>query len=175
MNKRHSEKGFTLIEVLITIGIMGAIMGVMSMTIIMFLIAGPESNDRTVAIRQVQNAGYWISRDVTGAGTITVDGDPATPEFITLTIPLSSSDNETVLYEFEDMAGGLKKLVRTNQDSGNQILIAEYIYYDPNGDPGNSTKVISYVSPVLKLQITSVSGGATIIKEYEATQRVPSG
>ncbi len=175
MNKKYCESGFTLMEVLITLSILGAIMGVMSMTIIMFFKAGPESNDRTIALRQVQNAGYWISRDVTGASTVAVDGDPVTPEFITLTIPVSSVDNKTVVYDLENMAGGLKRLVRTDQTSGNQILIAEYIYYDPNGDPDNSTKIVTYVSPVLKLQITAVSGGATIIKEYEATQRVPSG
>ena len=119
MEKKNNEKGFTLIELLITVGILGAIMGVMAMTVMMFLRVGPESNDRAIALRQVQNAGYWITRDVTTAGTIVVDTDPATPEFMTLTIPVSTTDNNTVIYDLEDMTGGFKKLVRTDQDNGN--------------------------------------------------------
>ena len=91
MKKVAYEKGFTLIELLVTIGILGAIAGVMAMTVGMFLKVGPESNDRAIALRQVQNAGYWIIRDVTGAGTVVVDDDPTTPEFITLNIPVSTT------------------------------------------------------------------------------------
>jgi len=149
-------------------------MGVMSMTIIMFLKVGPESNDRALVLRHVQNAGYWIARDVTGAGSIVVDGDPATPVFMTLNIPTSATDNKTVIYDLEDMDGGMKKLMRTDQDTGNTTLIAEYIYYDPVGDPDNTTKVITYVSPLLKVQIAATSGGTTVIRKYESTQRVPS-
>ena len=173
MKKVAYEKGFTLIELLVTIGILGAIAGVMAMTVGMFLKVGPESNDRAIALRQVQNAGYWIIRDVTGAGTVVVDDDPTTPEFITLNIPVSTTDNKTVVYDLENMMDDYKKLLRTDHDSGKQILIAEYLYCDPSGDPDN-TKVIDYSSPLLKIQITAESGNARVKRKYEVTQRVPS-
>jgi prepilin-type N-terminal cleavage/methylation domain-containing protein len=175
MKIKLGENGFTLFELLITLSILGAITGVMAMTIMIFMKVGPESNDRAIALRQVQNAGYWISRDVLEAGNIIVDEDPGTTEFMTLNIRTSITDNKTVVYDLGDMAGGLKKLMRTDQDTGNQILVAEYLYYDPVGDPDNSTDVSTYVSPSFKIQIAAISGDAMVIREYEATQRVPQG
>ena len=172
---KNRQNGFSSIEVLIAIAIISLISGTAAAAIYQTFEGTHRSNSHTTCIYQVQNAGYWISRDVLEAGTIAIDSNPATTLFMTLTIPVSGSDSKVVVYDLEDTAEGLKKLLRTDQDTGNQILIAEYLYYDPTGDPDNSTQVIEYVSPMLKLQITATSGDAMVTRKYEATQRVPSG
>ena len=175
-----NERGFTLIEVLVTVAILGAIMGVMTAAVIMIMKVSPQNNNWAIALRQVQNAGYWISRDVQMSDNLTFDGDPATPEFLTLYLPVMS-DNQTIVYQtlvyqLEDVSGAMKTLMRTDQDSGWQILIAENIYYDPDGDPYDSTKVIDYNSDnqTLEVRMTAISGDTMGTRQYEAKQRVPA-
>ncbi len=83
MKLKRNQKGFTLIEVLVVVGILGAIMGVMAMTVVTIMIISPKSNDWVIALRQVQNAGYWISRDAQRAQNI--DDDVTAPNFLILT------------------------------------------------------------------------------------------
>ncbi len=173
----RGEKGFTLIEVITIVAILGAIMGVVSMTIIMVMKISPQNNDWAVALRQVQNAGYWISRDVMMAQSVNV----TTLEFLTLEWVILDDDgnsaNCTVTYQFEDMSDGMKRLIRQKQvgdEPEEQILIAENIYYDPDGDPSNSTKVIDYESPTLTVKMTATCGETTVSRQYETTQRVPT-
>jgi prepilin-type N-terminal cleavage/methylation domain-containing protein len=60
---KRGEKGFTLIEVAVVVFIMALIASGATMTIAQVLGITKDSNNRTTAIRQVQSAGYWISRD----------------------------------------------------------------------------------------------------------------
>lgn len=162
-------------EMLIVLGIMGAIGGVMALTTATIVRITPQSNDQMIALRQVQNAGYWISRDVQMAQTI--DSAPATGEFLKLTLKVVGDADITVIYKLAGMSS-LKQLMRTSEREGviiSTMLVAEDIYYDPDGDPGNSTKIINedLQTPPLSIRITAKSGDAMVIKKYEATQRVP--
>ena len=173
----RSEKGFTLIEMITVVAILGVIMGVMSMTVGMIPKVSGKSNDQAVALRQVQNAGYWISRDAQRAQNIYDDVLP--PDFLTFTWTewdYEDVNGESILhmgtYVLEDMPGGAKKLVRrhwTDDLLDEQLLISEYIDYNP-GD-GVSTEVISYDSPILKVRITATFGEVTVSREYEASRR----
>jgi prepilin-type N-terminal cleavage/methylation domain-containing protein len=170
MKQRKSEKGFTLIELVVGIGIAAVVVGAAAATIITMTRLSPSSTEWAVSLQQVQNAGYWISRDIQmSQGDITVgDGNPT---FLTITQPTTPTTSATITYQFEDMSDGLKRLMRNDQvQSG---LIAEYIYYDPAGDPDHSTRVISDQNPVT-LQITATMGDSTVTRQYEAMQRVPA-
>lgn len=177
---KTNEKGFTLIELLITIAIVAAISGALAMTVITLIQISPQSRDWNIALRQVQNAGYWISRDVQmSKGDITVDtGDP----FLSFTIPTGPDTNNTVEYRFEDMSDSLKRLVRVDLASSQQIMIAEYIYYNL-GEPDKSTCVTDNNSQCivtgsqrekLAVRIAATYGNATVKRRYETTQRIPA-
>ena len=177
MKLTGNQRGFTLIELLVVIGIMGAISGVMSMTVIMIMKVAPESNNQAVVLSQVQNAGYWISRDVQRAQNI--DIDVTDPNFLILTWTdwdYSGGESSTwhvVTYSLEE-PDTVKKLMRRYQDNvgtDEQILIAQDIYYDPVGDPTGSTQIIAYDSPTLTLRITATSSGKTATRVYEASRR----
>ena len=94
-----ARPGFTLIEVLVTVGILGAIMGVLSMTVISIMIITPRTNDWAIALRQVQNAGYWVSRDVLMAQTVTPQ--PASGVLLTLEWDDSDGTHYEVDYVFD--------------------------------------------------------------------------
>lgn len=183
------QKGFTLVELLVAMGILGAIMATLSMSVITVRSVSPWSQDWSVALERTQNAGYWISRDVQMARDITVDTDPATELFLTLTIPEWDGVavvDRTVTYLLRDMSGGMKKLLRSYQ-SGQPILISDYIYYNP-ADLNHSTWVLNYQTAdedlpyyrVLTFRIAVKIDATTLYekvveytKEYEAQQRVP--
>ena len=158
----RNEKGFTLLELLVAITILGAIAGVMSMSVITVMKVTPRSNNWAIALRQVQNAGYWISRDVQTSQNITV-GTGST--FLTLIVPQdpNPANDKTVVYRFENVSGE-QWLTRT-ETPGGTIMIAEYI--------SNNTTVTATDNRTLAFTIEATSGGTTVTRQYKAAQRVP--
>ena len=170
---KRDQRGFTLIELLVVMVIAALMVGAASMTTFQVTNVTQRSNDHTTAVRQVQNTGYWISRDALMAEQVIVDSDPETADFLTVLWTewdknkQDHSISHLVTYSFEDIAGGIAKLKRTHWSSAGaneQTLVAEYIYYNPD-DPDDTTKV-SYQSPVLTMQITASLGEAKETKEY---------
>ena len=171
---KRGEKGFTLIEVAVVVFIMALIASGATMTIAQVLGITKDSNNRTTAIRQVQSAGYWISQDSLMAQSVTTVDDPETlePEFITLSwTAWENSDVHKVVYTFEDMPTGLKKLKR------------QHLVYDINGlEIENDMMYIaqniidsasfSVEDGVWILSIGARSGTKTENREYEIIPRV---
>ena len=177
MKLKTTEKGFTLLELLVALSIAAFVTAAASMTIITMMRLTPKTNNWAIALRQVQNTGYWISRDVLSSQG-EIDDNPPPPEFLRLTLPQPPPAlAKTIVYQFEDMSGELKRLMRDDdQTPGQSIMIAEYIYYDPVNDPDDSTQVTEYVSDnrTLTVRIAAViSGDEKVIRQYDATQRVP--
>jgi prepilin-type N-terminal cleavage/methylation domain-containing protein len=176
INTADAQRGFTLIELLIVCAILAAIMLPLSMTTITIMRVSPLSRDWSVALAQAQNAGYWISRDVQMSQSM--NEAPSSPQFLTLTIPEWDEDSGTVvssevIYQL-DGSGELRSLVRS-YNGGQPILISRDIYYDPLGDPDQSTAVISTSdNRTLTFRITAAtSDRVKVIKEYKAKQIVP--
>jgi prepilin-type N-terminal cleavage/methylation domain-containing protein len=69
------DMGFTLIELVMAMAI-GAIISVAVVASIAQALNGSSrSSNHMVAVRQVQNAGYWVSRDAAMAQTTATDPD----------------------------------------------------------------------------------------------------
>ncbi|MBN2463352.1 MAG: prepilin-type N-terminal cleavage/methylation domain-containing protein [Dehalococcoidia bacterium] len=173
MKLKSGEKGFTLIELVVGLSIAGFVVGAASMATITMMRLTPQSNNWAIALRQVQNAGHWISRDVQmSRGEILID--PDTDIFLTLTLPQDQDpDNDiTVNYQFQDI-NGVQWLVRS-ASTGEQTVIAidisdtdaDYVD-DPDDQFGG----------MLTFTITATSGTTantteTVTREYEAMQRL---
>jgi len=170
MKLKTGEKGFTLIELLVAIGIAVFVVGAASMTIITMMRLTPKANNWAIALRQVQNAGYWISRDVqTSQGNIDIYPDADT--FLTLTVPEWDSDlgevvNKEIVYQFETLSGQ-RWLTRTDS-TGGQTAIAQYISEPIQYDPLDPDKPYT-----LTFTIIATSGNVPVTRQYEAMQRVP--
>ena len=172
---KRSEQGFTLVELLVVLAVVALIGSAATMTTFQVLTATKRSNDHMTAIRQAQNAGYWISHDAQMAQVISAGDDPATAdivEFITLNwANWENGEEHTVVYTFDDMAGGLNKLNRTHWiDDGisEQSLVAEYIDAD-------SSSFDEQEDGRWKLTIQASPGTATETREYEVDPRVNTG
>ena len=167
---KRDQRGFTLIELLVAMAIIALIGGAATTTTFQVLASTKRSNDHMTAIRQVQNAGYWISNDVQMAQGVDTDDVPETPEleFITLTwTNWVDGEVHEVIYAFHDMADGLKKLKRTHWTDGvegGQTLVAEYI--------DSAASFFEQEDGIWKLTIQASPGTATETREYEVTPRI---
>ena len=152
----RGEKGFTLIEVLVVVGILGAIMGVMAMTIMTIMIVSPKSNDQVIALRQVQNAGYWISRDVLMAKEVST-----TETGVFLAIDWDGS-GYNINYVFDDDG----ELRRELNGASPGALIAEYIV-----GVGTDTTFVPDSDNKYTLTVKASHGDADVTRVYEVSPR----
>ena len=95
-----SERGVTLIELAIAIGITGSIMAGVSNGIFQLITINADNNAHMVAIKQVENALHWIGRDAQMAQTVETTTDPD-PNVDTFPITLRWTDWDNVDNEIE--------------------------------------------------------------------------
>jgi len=158
MKLKGNQKGFTLIEVLVTVGVLGAIMGVLSMTVISIMIITPRTNDWAIALRQVQNAGYWISRDVLMSENVIVD-EPG------VFVALEWNDGGGTHYEVDYVFNG-DELRRQLNGASPGILIAQHIV-----EVDTSFEEDAVVDDKYNLTVKASCGEAEVERVYQVTPR----
>ncbi len=169
------EKGFTLTELLVSLSI-ATMVGASALLVIFQVSHGTErNNDRMTAVRQVENAGYWIGRDTQKARSVSAD-NVTLPDFLVLNWTEWDTDGDPVYYSakyfFEDVNDNIGKLKRSYWSStgiNEQTLIAQYIFFDSANE--TYTSRVSYDSPVLSLKLTSSYDGIMESRQYEIVRR----
>lgn len=138
--KLQNEQGFTMIEMVVVIAIGSLVMLVAAAALMQVAARSAPISDHTIAVHQLQNAGYWVSSDALKAQSVMLD-DPETAEvteFLTLrwVEDWGSGSSIRVAYTLEEVPGGLNELWRheqlydeQNNPVGNETLslIAQYI------------------------------------------------
>ncbi len=169
------ERGYTLIELLVAITIMSLASTAAGAAIFQIFRGTERNNDHMTVVSQVQNAGYWISRDAQMAQSVTTD-NLTLPDFLILDWTEWDAAGDPIYhsatYFFEDLTDGIGKLKRNHWSSAGaseQTLVAQYIYYDPN-DVDDTSKA-GYQSPVLTVQLTALFEEALETREYKIKHR----
>ena len=162
----NGSKGTTLVEILVVVAIVGAIMGAMSMTVNTLLINYNTNRTETILVRQVENAGYWISRDIQEAVPNTIDLNPGGSGFISLECynwnPNANGglgaweDNQQIDYTVEE--GVMRRVV-----DGISMLIAQYIT-----DIGGATAITVGDNATYTIDITAADRDMYRNGQYEA-------
>lgn len=168
---KGSEKGFTLIEMILVVGIMALVASGATATFFQVAKETERSNEQITAVRQVQNSGYWISRDTHMAQGVELAGGSGFPLTLTWT-DWDSGDKHRVIYTLENMPGGeLKQLQRgysINQGASKIALVAQYI------DPDPSKTKCEFTDGVLTLTVTAtVSLGSQVASETRTYKIIP--
>lgn len=170
------EKGFTLIELLVAITIMVMASGAAGAAIFQICRGTERNSNHMTAVRQVQNAGYWISCDAQMALSVNTTDNMTLPDFLGLSWTEWDAEGDPIYhssrYFFEDLTDGIGKFKRSHWSSAGaseETLVAQYIYYDPD-DTDNTSKV-SYESPVLTVQLTAIFEETQESREYRIKRR----
>ena len=170
------QKGFTLIELMIAIAIGGLIASSVTMTIFQIVDSSGRTSNHMTAIRQVQSAGYWVSRDAQMAQQApAIVEDSGELQSITLDWTDWDGNVYQVIYTLEDMSvGSLKELQRVeDKDTGTgtiteTTIVAEFI--DP--DPANTS--CEYTNGKLTFTVTvQVGAGSAAQIETRIYEVIP--
>jgi prepilin-type N-terminal cleavage/methylation domain-containing protein len=153
-----NEKGFTLIEVLVTILILSTILTVTTAAIIVTMKTTTQNTEWNVNLRQVQNAGNWISHDALMAQVVHTDNPGV---FLNLRWSDWDGNNFNVDYILQD-----NRLMR-QVNGGTAALIAEYI--DPSGTTCTWVGGENQLSVTLKATVHDPNSSYT--KTYEICPR----
>jgi prepilin-type N-terminal cleavage/methylation domain-containing protein len=161
------QHGLTLLELIMGIAISSVVLLAIAVALSQMFIMNGNVKNHTSAIRQVQNAGYWICRDAFGAQTILEDNDPGTSGFINLVWTDWAGIEYQSNYYFDGDDLHREHLVEGAWDS--DIVIAGDI------DPGLTSfeKEGAVYTLTISATVGNFPGPVTEVRTYEILPRSP--
>lgn len=160
---RQREKGFTLIELAVAIGLLGFLVPAMAWTISTVMTHNPSAKDQNTVSQQIQNVGYWISRDIQAAEQVTLTEPNGFP--LTLVVPIDTDENNNYSIEYLFVGDKLKREV---YDSSHTLTAGTWIaeYINVANTIISTEEAYNYV---LMIEVSKGQAGAE--RSYEITQR----
>ena len=128
---KGKEEGLTLVEVLVALPI-AALVAAAATGVIVQVLNAADNSPRMVAMRQVQTAGDWVSRDGVQAQFVNIGAGNGFPLNLTWT---DQDDGEVhqIIYSLPEMppgSGGLKQVEREEKINGAThatTIVGQYI------------------------------------------------
>ncbi len=158
------QRGFTLIELLVALAITGLLASGITMTIFQVLSGNAQSSNQMNVVRQVQNAGYWISRDGQMAQSVELGVSSGFPLVLTWT----EWDGTVNQVTYSITGDELRRSHSVDGGAAVETFVAQYI----DSDAANTN--CAFTGGVLTLKVTaSVTGyrPASETRIYEVTPR----
>lgn len=145
-----NQKGITLLELLMAFAVSGLISGGITMTFYQVVTGGARTSNHMTLVKQVQNAGYWVTRDaqlVQDEPVIVKNGSQL--DYFTLTWTDWNDTVNTVTYT-------LNGTELWRDDGVQQIPVAQFIdpagtdveFNDTNGDDIDDTLIFKVTATI---------------------------
>lgn len=172
---RRGQFGFTLIELLVSLFIMTVAAGGAGLAFYQIARNTGRNTDYLSTVRQVENAGYWISRDAQMALTILTTANLTGNDFVSFNWTEWDQDGNPLYYSanytFINLVNGLGSLQRTYGGGGNSVevtVVAQNLFYSPGEATSSNT---SYSAPDLTLRLTSIYKDFTETRQFTVKHR----
>jgi prepilin-type N-terminal cleavage/methylation domain len=162
-----NQKGFTLIEILIATVLTGVVVAAATASIIQ-LFQSTSTSAHMAAIRQVQTAGYWISKDGLQAQIITATDPNVDPAGFPLNLKWTDWEgvSHNITYTLEP-TGDLYKLQRSSNVSTN-MTAAQHL----TGHTACAWNVSAGILTLfVKAEVAGARGPQTETRTYEIKPR----
>jgi prepilin-type N-terminal cleavage/methylation domain-containing protein len=157
----RKQNGFTLIEMIIAIAITGILgLGIATFTVQTFT-ETKRSSVYTDKIMQMENAGYWVSRDVQMSQNVTPGLNAGFP----LQLNWTDENDDAYQVTYSLTGGQISRSLVINDDPPLSIPIAQSI------DPAPALTYFSYADGLLTFNVSATLGTWTASRTYQIKQR----
>lgn len=165
---RSSRRAFTLVELIVSTGLLGMVMVSMVSTFIVFASGSSGVAAYTQMSRQSRKALEYFARDIRSAGDVT----SASQYDLIIDVPQDDYyDGGTVQYTFDEDFGIFSRVVRDKLDvvSSNEILLDgveqfTFGFFDPLGQP------LDHDTESLLLSVKSVQVDAEMLRSISRSE-----
>jgi prepilin-type N-terminal cleavage/methylation domain-containing protein len=167
---KKGQKGFSLVELVIVVALAGLVGAAITATAFQVFTFSTRLSNQMTAVRQVQQAGFWVSPDVMMAKNVTPGGCPDC--LLTLNWTDGANNEHGVIYRLVSMSpGGLTRLQRehyigTPLALDSTTTVAEYIH------PYQTSFVQVPGGGAYYFNVTATVGEQTETRVYEVKPRV---
>lgn len=164
---KQRQRGFTLIEMMVVLGVVGAVVVALMMVTTTLLLNYKQPSTLHTLLQQVQNAGFPMTRDIQMSSNATLSDPDGFPATITIPVDQDTNNDYTVDYLFD--GDTLKR--RQFDSSGNltaETIIARYVDTD-------NTTFESFGDPLeglYKFTVQVSKDEETLSASYEARRRL---
>ena len=149
--QKERQRGFTLIELIVVVALMGLIgLGASAVTF-QVMNQGEKNSNYVAASRETNNVMYWISRDAQMAQTVQTTGQSGFP----LTLSWTNWDNSQHVAVYSITGDQLKRSYSINGAASTITLVGQYI----STATGKTT--CQFADKVLSLKVTATIGSGT--------------
>jgi len=162
----RGHDGYTLIELLAIVAILGAIAALLAMTVNMALKITTTDTAQNILLSQVHQAASWISKDIKSADNITTGSGTVLCSLKRYV--WNQADNMTTTTTVDYVVSGTNLLRKKDGNSG--TIVAQFIQY-PNADTSFTADPSSANAYLLKLK--AVYGKSSYIQLFRIYQRLP--
>ena len=139
------QMGFTLIEMLVVLALIGLITGGITAAIMQVLTINTHASNHMIAVRQVQQAGKEVSKDTLQAQPNKINDNPSGGKFLALNWTDWEGLENEVVYTIEDGELRRSHTVNGTVQTTARPVVAEYIDSDQTSCSWNNvTRVLTF-------------------------------
>jgi type II secretory pathway component PulJ len=160
--QKKKQQGYSVLEIVISLALIGILgVGITGFTIQTFTYSMTSEN-RMKAMMQVDNAGYWVSRDVQMSANITLG------EYAGFPLELIWTDTDQNEYQVSYTLNGseIKRSVAKNGQENLHTLIAQSI------NPAINLTNFTFTDGLLVFKVTATLGSNDVSRTYQIKKRL---
>lgn len=158
----HGQRGYTLIEIILGLALTGILAIGISIFATHSIKVSGTSKDRMHALMQVENAGYWLSRDIQMSENFTLGDSAGFP----LQLMWSDTDQNEYLATYSITDDEINRSLVKNEEVPIRTLIAQSV------NDGASLTSVNVTEGVFLLKITCTSGKIDVTRSYTIKPRL---